>query len=249
MYCKWDGAPDSGSITTLDFNDGTGRFTSMPILDLPTVSSSNIGVGDLDGDGDKDVVITGLDQSISNFSQIFFNDGKGQFSEDTQSTLSPVREGDIAIGDLNNDGSLDIVITGTDGVNNQTQVYLNDGTGVFTELTDTNIEPRNREVSLVDVDQNNTLDIVIRKNIYLNDGAAGFTLDTDPLDPFVIPVIRLVDDFNQDGIPDIALMRAQKKHKLCWVMVREVTHFLKNCLRSGMEVLQWGIWMVMATLK
>ena len=200
--------------TTLDLNDGTGKFTTKLNSGLPDLAFGRIGIGDLDNDGDQDVVMTGFDDMVNMVSQVFFNNGNGEFVSDTQSSLHAIQEGGIAIGDLNSDSHLDIVITGNNGAN-QTFVYLNDGTGVFTEHASANLDPFNVPAVLLDVDQNNTLDVIIKKKVYLNDGAGTFTLDiNDPLAPYVNPVITLVDDFNRDGIIDIAFPKKAKTQVL-----------------------------------
>lgn len=206
--------PNSVFMTSLDLNDGTGKFRSGSISELPKAAYSNLGIGDLDNDGDLDVVVTGVDESFSNFSRIYWNDGFGAFTADTQSSLKPIKEGDIAIGDLNGDNNPDIVISGTDG-SNHTLVYMNDGSGVFTEQSGNGLEGFNRSITLLDVDQNNTLDIVIRKKIYLNNGFGIFVEDTDdPLGEFIVPKIRLIDDLNQDNVEDMVLIKGSKTQVL-----------------------------------
>lgn len=82
-------------------------------LNLPHKESSQAVVGDMDGDGDLDIV--------SNVGIVCLNDGTANCS----STRSFAGEGKVTVGDLDGDGDLDIVRNGG-------QIYLNDGTATFT---------------------------------------------------------------------------------------------------------------------
>jgi len=93
-----------------------------------------VGLVDLDSDGDLDAVLPNRGQIHS---QILINDGKGYFTDSGQK-LARQTHG-MGIGDWDNDGDQDIVFTtagyGLDGVYTYlpTSVYLNDGQAVFKE--------------------------------------------------------------------------------------------------------------------
>jgi len=92
---------------------------------FPSVPTFQIGLGDLDGDGDLDAVFA---NAGSNYSQVWLNDGSGHFTA-TGQQLTQQGHG-IDVGDLDGDGDLDVFITR----HNNTQlseVYLNDGDAVF----------------------------------------------------------------------------------------------------------------------
>jgi len=95
-------------------------------------------LGDIDRDGDLDIIYA---QDFQRQPQLFENDGNGFFTSITnqlpQMALSSSR---AQFGDIENDGDLDIYIT--NGSTNrfgcgQYRVYVNDGTGSFTDETAT----------------------------------------------------------------------------------------------------------------
>jgi len=98
-----------------------------PTQILASASRPTGALGDLDGDGDLDLVTAGRDGNGNTPTEIWFNDGNGTFSN-TQG-ISGLNVRDVALGDLDGDGDLDLVL-GVEGAN---RVYLNDGTGSFAD--------------------------------------------------------------------------------------------------------------------
>ena len=166
--------------------------------------------GDLDGDGDADLITqvngqaTGADVSI----HIHHNDGTGVFTED-ESLLASATRGTstgarVAVGDLNNDGYVDLVNAGTHvGMN---EVFLNDGDGTFTLSETLATTPGVAYVNVLqDLDNDGFIDIAFASNgnntteIYLNDGDGTFTFSST--EPISYAGFQL--DFNQDGELDL----------------------------------------------
>ncbi len=110
----WDGFTDSGeSITDTD--------------------SSDAALEDIDGDSDLDIIIAG-DSMSGRTAEIWLNNGSGSFSKDNESSLEIVSIVDIASGDPDGDGDIDLVISGYESdAQYYTRFYRNDGTGNFTE--------------------------------------------------------------------------------------------------------------------
>ncbi len=90
----------------------SAQFTEVYPGDLTGVWSSRAVWGDYDNDGDLDILLTGYD-GISNLSSVYENNGSG-FSEDitASSVLTGVIFSSTAWGDYDNDGDLDILMTG-----------------------------------------------------------------------------------------------------------------------------------------
>ena len=125
-------------IAKLYINDGAGIFTEVIGTPFVGVSRGSIAFSDVDGDGDKDVLITGYDGSPVYIAKLYINDGGGTFTEVKGTPFEGVSDSSIAFSDVNGDGDDDVLITGRKGANvNIANLYVNDGGGIFTEVTST----------------------------------------------------------------------------------------------------------------
>jgi hypothetical protein len=141
-------------------NDGKGNFSAhWQMADLTaTMDYHSNAAGDLDGDGDLDVLITNGKRTTSMPFKIFLNNGSGNFSDSGQEYGS-VNITWIRLGDLNNDGHLDAFFSIWDNPN---QIWLNDGNGKF---VDSGLRLSGRSLTrgsdLGDLDNDGDLDIFI----------------------------------------------------------------------------------------
>jgi len=163
-------------------NDASG-FVDIA-AGLVGVADGSASWGDHDGDGDLDILYTGADEAGLKRAFVYENDG-GTFS-DAGASLSGTALGDAAWGDYDNDGDLDIVLTGRNGSDVPIcGIYRNDGgayvdmaaglTGVYHGLADWG-----------DCDNDGDLDLLVsgcdqsgieRATVYLNDGGTFSGLD------------------------------------------------------------------------
>ena len=123
-------------ITKLYRNDN-GSFTDSGV-ELTGIQKGALAWGDYDNDGDLDLVITGEDANRETFARIYRNDG-GSFV-DSGIGIVAVSSSSVAWVDYNNDGFLDLAVSGTkDGLpaGASTIIYRNDGQG---NLTDSGID-------------------------------------------------------------------------------------------------------------
>jgi hypothetical protein len=122
---------EEGIGYTATLNDGAGNFRSRWTHQEPmAIRMGDVALGDVDNDGDLDAVITnGHFQSTSHPAMVFMNDGTAQFADSGQ-RLSTVKNAGVALGDLDGDGDLDLVLA--DHME-PCQIWLNDGSGQFIE--------------------------------------------------------------------------------------------------------------------
>ncbi|MEO7676909.1 MAG: VCBS repeat-containing protein, partial [Verrucomicrobiota bacterium] len=152
----------SGAIAKIYRNDG-GTFVDIG-ASLTGVFTSAAAWGDFDNDGDLDLAIGGRQASFAFSTRIYRNDGGGTFV-DIGATLPAISDGALAWADYDNDGLLDLLLTGSpDGSDGAgfTRIYrhtLNAGTHVFTDANAGLTGMLVSDVAWGDYDNNGTLDI------------------------------------------------------------------------------------------
>ncbi|MDI6767022.1 MAG: FG-GAP-like repeat-containing protein [Bacteroidota bacterium] len=121
-------------------NTGSTGFIEVFAGNLTGVYYSSTAWGDYDIDGDLDILLTGYTGTgSSGISKIYQNTGDG-FTEVYAGSLTGVCEGSVALGDYDNDGDLDILLTGQNGEPPPPPPLLNSTTQdvLLTEATDGN---------------------------------------------------------------------------------------------------------------
>ncbi|MCP4911040.1 MAG: hypothetical protein GY907_10070, partial [Bacteroidetes bacterium] len=172
--------------TTLYSNDGLGNFTEITDTGLSNdTEGGDIAFADVDGDGDLDLMLTGRDGSPVYYANFYLNDGTGNYTLDPNTPFEGTLGGDVDFEDINNDGDLDVFMCGLDNNNMVfSKLYLNDGTGDFSEVTSTPFEGGSSSTFL-DMDNDNDMDLIItgtnnngekKTSLYENDGLGNFSL-------------------------------------------------------------------------
>ena len=203
-------------ITKLYTNDGTGIFTEMTGTNIDSVYNSSIAFSDVNSDGHKDVLITGVNGSAERIAKLYTNDGTGTFTEMIGSPFDGVWFSSIAFSDVNGDGQDDALITGKNSSGAHiAKLYTNDGTGIFTEMTSTPFAGVYRgSMAFSDVNSDGYDDVLItgdRSNVqpstklYINDGTGTFTeMIGTPFDDVWLSAIAF-SDVNSDGHDDVLI--------------------------------------------
>jgi len=205
----------------LYLNDGNGRFAQAPAGQFPLVPfvfTSSVALGDIDGDGDLDVIygnseISPYRPGQGNF--VYLNDGFGRFTDVSGSHLPANTDltSAVALGDVDGDGMLDVVF----GNFGQSQLCLNNGSGVFLDVTATHLPIASLvTVALVlgDVDGDGDLDLVLgtssQNRLYLNQGNGVFVDATASNLPVLSDSTRCIVLGDIDGDGDLDMVVANR---------------------------------------
>lgn len=202
LYCiEQMPATDSSSMIPIKHESLEKRISFKQVdLESSEETSANASIGDLDGDGDIDIVLAkGRHWPLHN--RIFFNAGQGNFEAKNIGTV-PDRSYAAVLGDIDRDGDLDIVVSNDKP--DEKRVYRNDGKGNF-RLAGTWGDPswNTRNIALVDINGDHHLDLIVanRKSpsyIILNDGKGDFnkehcsTLPTESATTIVAPISMVI---------------------------------------------------------
>lgn len=214
----------TANFTTNDVSillgNGLGSF-GMP-TNFPIAAGSNprsIRVGDLDRDGDIDLVTSNA--AATNGFSVLLNNGNGSFGAATNySTVFAPQE--LTIGDLNGDGKPDIAVS--NGSASSVSVRLGNGSGSFAAATDFSVNDSVGAVVAADVNLDGKADLVMRSvtggparqnvAVLLNTCSAvscsGINLAEAMGSPYNVgagtdPSAVATGDFNRDGKPDLAV--------------------------------------------
>ncbi|MBR9831690.1 T9SS type A sorting domain-containing protein [bacterium] len=206
---------NSQNKTALMLNDGNGNFTLSQAI-FPSVYFSDAIFGDVDGDSDLDIFLTGKGVNGGIHSELYLNDGSGNFSIDINNTFVLLQSSDAVFFDIDNDSDLDIVYSG-ENVSNQkhTLIYLNNGFGGF-KMDSLNVllGASSAKLEATDVDNDGDIDLFVLDSkfqngssvvLYLNNGNGYMVLDSINNFPNLsFGNISLVD-LNMDNQMDVIL--------------------------------------------
>lgn len=192
-------------------NQGNNKFNAQVRYSMPTGSSPrSISAADVNNDGRPDLVVA---NSGSDEIAVFLNNGNGIFANRVSYALSVgAAPYSVALGDVNGDGKVDIVVANS-GAHNAA-VLLNTGNGAFASSvpysTGANSSPRS--VALADVNNDGQLDIVVANTlaenvaVLLNLGTGAFAAATTySTGAGSAPSAVVVGDMNNDGKVDIVV--------------------------------------------
>jgi len=115
------------------FRNNNGVFAEEINSIIAAANSNSFGstFGDIDNDGDVDLIVCNAYLSSVENNYIYINDGSGNFTQDTTSELANFTGWTYgcALGDYNNDGWLDVLFANNQNDNQTNSLFQNTGTG------------------------------------------------------------------------------------------------------------------------
>ena len=157
-----------------EFRTGVGSGSAQFVSNGQTLGTTNphgLDMGDVDGDGDLDIVLSNYDELTGGQADtVWLNDGSGVFT-DSGVAIGNGNSRDIALGDIDNDGDLDYFAANYPSQPNR--VFLNDGNGGFTDAGQMIGTASSWDVELGDLDGDGDLDAYVGNGyaadrLYLN---------------------------------------------------------------------------------
>ena len=235
---------------TLLKNNGNSTFTEGYIDTGSVINWGQIIAFDYDNDGDQDIFISNC---YSAGAKLYRNNGDGTFTDATSASGIEIgsRKG-VAVADYNNDGYLDMYVTGCSGNPIPGALYRNNGNGTFTNVTSVSGNPGLQQYGnwwgndFLDYDNDGNLDIYLtdsggseirQDTIYHNNGNGTFTNVAEVAFPEgAVPDAsagECMGDYNNDGAVDIYAPAAAGFGQ--GAFLKNVIGTTKNWIKIGLE--------------
>lgn len=112
------------------YRNDSGMFTDINVS-LPAVFGSSVAWGDYDNDCDLDIIMTGVVNAQLELLTAIFRNDNGIFTNINAEIVDLA--GSVDLGDYNNDGNLDILLSG-DNFADYLVIYRNNQDSIFTDI-------------------------------------------------------------------------------------------------------------------
>ncbi len=202
-----------GTSAQVWLNDGAGNFRQGDAgLDVAPTDATAVALADLDGDGNLDLVL-GQGSTTADVARVYLNDkaGSGHFTF-TSAALppKPARASALAVGDIDGDGDLDVVLGQLGG---PVRLYINRGDAFledrsFTLLPD-QVSGDVPNLLLADLDGDCLPDLVVPRAggapLYWRSAGGGKLGAAGGFDQAVEASGASADDIDADGDLDVLL--------------------------------------------
>jgi hypothetical protein len=207
------GSPGFQNLLWINNGDGIFSDETNTRLPLATNSSFHAAFGDLDSDGDLDLVIGNVGSNgAGQQNRLLINNGSGVFTDETTIQLPALSDITLALAleDLDGDSDLDIVVANRTPAGSK--ILVNDGVGFFADQTVQRFStppPFAGDVVVADVNGDGSKDIIFASIsggplVFINSGGGDFTEETNTRTPTFSDSHGLaVADVDTDGDVDV----------------------------------------------
>jgi len=210
-----NGILGSGTPVTKVYRNQNGEFQEMG-ANLPSLYGGSVAWGDYDNDNDLDLLLSGTDYYGEGATLLYRNDN-GSFHS-VPVPFCGVSLGEAAWLDYNNDGFLDVIVTGDTLYNAPvTRLYKNNGDGSFSYIPSPFFPSINSFVAIGDYNNDGNQDILVAgysdsfflTRLYRNDN--GTFVDSGIAFDSVAYGDGIFTDYDKDGDPDLFFIGANNQ--------------------------------------
>ena len=196
-----------GTTSIVHISDGDGTFSTSTVA--TGGNAQRVITGDFNDDTFQDFILAQTSGSDLTFVS---GDGDGTFGTPASINITGISSATrLAAGDLDGDGTLDVVVN--DNATDEVSVSLGDGDGTFAEATSYSAGSAVYGfVQPTDLDGDGDLDLIAVHQlatsftVLINDGNGAFAVDSRTFTTGTQPVGQFgVADFDEDGNNDVAL--------------------------------------------
>ncbi|MCZ2102343.1 MAG: FG-GAP-like repeat-containing protein [Chitinophagales bacterium] len=242
---------DGGQQTYFYKNNGGTGFTAMN-HPFPGIIAGFAKFGDLDNDGDLDLILGGMTGAYDFVTGIYKNDGFGNFYHDDTYKLPQVGRCQGELVDLNGDGLLDLVIIGIDSEFNPiAKVFLNDSFGGLLEHTAAQLTGVYQgSIAIADVNGDEYPDLFLTgltkyggksATLYYNDGNGSFTAATANNFDGVWVSSAQFSDVNKDGAADLVVVGFDDQYQsVLYFYLNNGLGVFREKAQSNIDGVLWG---------
>ncbi|MDF1699400.1 MAG: VCBS repeat-containing protein [Saprospiraceae bacterium] len=193
------------------------NFSRVPqFYPISGLQNSSAVFKDMNGDEYPDLLISGKGRESTPMTILCLNDGHGNFLEKSHTSFEGVHYSAMAMADVNGDGFIDIVISGSGSSSAlPIKLYINDGAGNFSEMSDfPNVKIWDGALVLEDVNGDQSPDLIVtgRRSfkkpttiMFFNDGKGHFKEVKESAIIDVYDSSLAVKDVNGDSHPDVLI--------------------------------------------
>ena len=197
-----------------------GTFNDSNFFDNYPLLNSDMKWGDVDMDGDPDIILMGTVSLSGNqyiFNNLYINDDNS-FIPDNNIVLPGLRNGSAEWADIDQDGDLDLLMSGqsADPLSGVSRLYKNEPIGRLSEDANQEIAGLKGTAScFTDLDLDGDKDLImsgwspitqsLKTYIYINEPTGTFRLADEQIDFAIIYGAIESRDINSDGFPDFSI--------------------------------------------
>ena len=204
------------------------HYDRVLLLETTSETSANVSIGDLNGDGNLDIVLV-KGRHWPLISRVLLGDGRGHFPIAFNLGETAYRSYSGRLVDIDGDGDLDVVLS--NDAPDPKVIYLNDGKGHF-HLGSSYGRPEweTRNASVADLNGDGQRDIIVANRtdkspanyICLNQGKGRFDADCIAFSHESATTITAAD-FNHDGLIDLAVPNRDGGQSYVYLVSRNAT--------------------------